>query len=49
VSGGYAHALEWSLVVLIGTTAAVAVLGLALGRRVDAHADAEEGLVMVGR
>jgi EmrB/QacA subfamily drug resistance transporter len=48
VDGGYAHALEWSLVVLAGTTAAVALLGLALGRRTDAGADAEEGLVMVG-
>jgi EmrB/QacA subfamily drug resistance transporter len=33
VSGGYAHALEWSLVVLIATTAGVAVLGTLLGRR----------------
>ncbi len=33
VSGGYAHALEWSLVVLIATTAAVAVLGTLLRRR----------------
>ena len=48
VSGGYAHALGWSLVVLTGTTAAVAVLGLALGRRTDADTDADEGLVMVG-
>jgi MFS family permease len=48
VDGGYAHALEWSLVVLIGTTAAVAVLGLALHRGTDADSDAEEGLVMVG-
>ena len=39
VGGGYAHALEWSLVVLAGTTAAVAVLGILLGR--SAHSEAE--------
>ncbi len=48
VDGGYAHALEWSLVVLTATTSAVALLGLALGRRTDADTDADEGLVMVG-
>jgi hypothetical protein len=48
VSGGYAHALEWSLVVLTGTTTAVALLGLALGHSTGADADSEEGLVMVG-
>ena len=30
VDGGYAHALEWSLVVLAGTTAGVALLGTLL-------------------
>jgi hypothetical protein len=48
VGGGYAHALVWNFVVLAGTTTAVAVLGMALGRRTDAEADAEDGLVMVG-
>jgi EmrB/QacA subfamily drug resistance transporter len=32
VSGGYAHALEWSLVLLAGVTTAVAVLGTLLHR-----------------
>jgi EmrB/QacA subfamily drug resistance transporter len=33
VGGGYAHALEWSLVVLVGTTAGVALLGVLLHPR----------------
>jgi predicted MFS family arabinose efflux permease len=52
LSGGYDHALAWSLVVLAGTTAAVAVLGTALGHRktggTGTDDDADEGLVMVG-
>jgi EmrB/QacA subfamily drug resistance transporter len=52
VGGGYAHALEWSLVVLTGTTTAVAVLGMLLHPRHGAHPDAgtstEESVAMVG-
>jgi EmrB/QacA subfamily drug resistance transporter len=33
LSGGYAHALEWSLVVLVGSTGAVALLGTRLHTR----------------
>ena len=33
LSGGYAHALEWSLVVLVGSTGAVALLGTRLHAR----------------
>ena len=40
VHGGYDHALEWSLVVLVGTTAAVALLGALLQpRRTGDRAD----------
>jgi MFS family permease len=41
VGGGYAHALEWSLVVLAGTTTAVAALGtfLRAGRRLEPGSD----------
>jgi EmrB/QacA subfamily drug resistance transporter len=51
VDGGYAHALEWSLVVLGSTTAAVALLGTLLHGResdTDAAANADEGVAMVG-
>jgi MFS family permease len=42
VHGGYAHALEWSLVVLAGTTAAVALLGALLQpRQVETEEEAE--------
>ena len=42
VQGGYAHALEWSLVVLAGTTAGVGILGVLLRpRRVAAEDEAE--------
>ena len=33
LSGGYAHALEWSLAILIGSTGAVALLGTRLHAR----------------
>jgi MFS family permease len=42
LSGGYAHALEWSLVVLIGSTAGVALLAMLLHRRRSAHFVDEE-------
>jgi hypothetical protein len=52
VSGGYAHALEWSLVVLAGTTTGVAVLGTLLhprrGTDSDAETSTDESVAMVG-
>jgi predicted MFS family arabinose efflux permease len=53
VHSGYAHALELSLLVLAGTTTAVAVLGVALGRRdsdpgADSETGAQETLAIVG-
>jgi EmrB/QacA subfamily drug resistance transporter len=42
LSGGYAHALEWSLVILIGSTGAVALLGT----RLHARARSGEPLVL---
>jgi MFS family permease len=52
VHAGYARALEWSLVVLAGTTVAVALLGTRLhprrGARPDADASTEESVAMVG-
>ena len=52
VGSGYAHALEWSLVVLAGTTTGVALLGTLLGPRrgtgSDAETSTEEGVAMVG-
>jgi hypothetical protein len=41
VDGGYAHALEWSLVVLAGTTTAVALLGTLLNPRPVSDDDQE--------
>jgi EmrB/QacA subfamily drug resistance transporter len=52
VDGGYAHALEWSLVVLAGTTTGVALLGTLLrprrGTDPDAGTNTEESVAMVG-
>jgi predicted MFS family arabinose efflux permease len=53
VHSGYARALELSLLVLAGTTTAVAVLGVALGRRdsdpgADSETGAQETLAIVG-
>jgi MFS family permease len=52
VGGGYDHAVEWSLVVLAGVTAGVAVLGVLLGRSsagpADTDDDADDRMVMVG-
>ena len=43
VSGGYDHALSWSLVVLTGTTVGVALLGTLLTpRRADEQTSEEE-------
>jgi hypothetical protein len=45
VDGGYAHALEWSLVVLAGTSIAVTLLATRLSPRA---AETGEALVIVG-
>ena len=47
VQGGYAHALEWSLVVLAGTTAGVAMLGVLLRPRQEAAEDEAEVATLV--
>ncbi len=52
VGDGYAHALEWSLVVLAATTTGVALLGILLhprrGTGADAETSTEESVAMVG-
>jgi MFS family permease len=45
LSGGYAHALEWSLIALIGSTAGLALLATRLHPRRPADATADEPAV----